>query len=70
MSNPTSTDKPAAAEGTGARVYDTPTPGTAQRSGPRVYDAPARAGGLPLGMIAGAVIALLVLAFLLFQFVF
>lgn len=70
MSNPKSNNKPANAEGTGARVYDTATPSTTKKSGPGVYDAPSRAAGLPLGMIVGIVVALLILAFLLFQFVF
>jgi hypothetical protein len=70
MSNPKSNDKPASAEGSGPRVYDTATTATTKKSGPGVYDAPSRAGGLPLGMIIGIVVALLILAFLIFQFVF
>ena len=70
MSNPKSNDTPAVREETRARVYDTATPAAAKQSGPGVYDAPSRAGGLPLGMIVGIAVALLILAFLLFQFVF
>lgn len=70
MSNPMSNDKPTAAEGTGPRVYDTATPVVAKKAGPGVYDAPSRAGGLPVGMLVGIVVAVLILAFLLFQFVF
>ncbi|NTU80506.1 MAG: hypothetical protein HGA45_14205 [Chloroflexales bacterium] len=72
MSSPKSTDKPAAAEGSGAQIYDTDTPAAAKKSGPGVYDTPSRAGGLPLGIMVGVgvVVALLILAFLLFQFVF
>jgi hypothetical protein len=70
MSNTTSNDTPAVAEETRARVYDAATPAAAKQSGPGVYDAPARASGLPLGMIVGIVVALVIVAFLLFQFVF
>lgn len=70
MSNSKPQETTAATEGTGARVYDAATSATAKQSEPRVYDAPARAGSLPLGMIVGIVVVLLILAFLLFQFVF
>jgi hypothetical protein len=70
MSHPKPDGKSAATEGTGARVYDTATPATAKNSGPGVYDAPSRASGLPIGMIVGVVVGVLIIAFLLFQFVF
>ncbi len=70
MSNTTSNDTPAVAEETPARVSDTAMPAAAKQSGPGVYDAPSRAAGLPLGMIVGIVVALVIVAFLLFQFVF
>lgn len=70
MSNTTSNDTPAVTEETGARVYDAATPAAAKQSGPGVYDAPSRSAGLPLGTIVGIVVALLIAAFLLFQFVF
>lgn len=70
MSNPKSNDQSTAAEGAGARVYDATTPAAAKKSGPGVYDAPARSSGLSVGMIVGIVAALLIIAFLLFQFVF
>jgi hypothetical protein len=70
MSNTRSNDTPAVTEETGARVYDAATPAATRQSGPGVYDAPSRAGGLPVGMIVGIVVALLIGAFLLFQFVF
>lgn len=70
MSNPKPDGKPAVTEGAGARVYDPTTPATAKKPGPGVYDAPARASGLPIGTIVGIVVAVLIIAFLLFQFVF
>ncbi len=70
MSSPKSNDKPTAGEGSGARVYDTDASAVTKQSGARVYDAPSRAGGLPMGVIVGIVVVLLILAFLLFQFVF
>lgn len=70
MSNPRPDGKPAVTEGAGAQVYDTAAPATAKKSGPGVYDAPTRASGLPIGMLVGIVVAVLIIAFLLFQFVF
>ena len=51
-------------------VYDTNAPTTTKPSGVGVYDAPSRAGGMSPLVIVGGIVVLLILAFLLFQFVF
>ena len=63
-------------EGVAAPTTTSPTTGTtaAGTGGSKigVYDAPDRpaAGGMSMGLIIGIIVAILVVAFLLFQFVF
>jgi hypothetical protein len=69
MSNPNRSDTPTTGDGAGARIYDADAT-TTKKGGVGVYDAPSRASSLPLGMIIGIIVALLVLGFIFFQFVF
>lgn len=66
MSNPEPTKAPP--ESSGPRIYDTTTPAKSTTTPRGVYDAPAARKSLPIGLIIGIVVALLVLAFLFFQF--
>lgn len=68
MSDPNQSNRPAATDTSGARIYDADASTKVNKSG--VYDAPARAGGVSMAMIVGIIAALLILAFILFQFVF
>jgi hypothetical protein len=70
MSTPKPSDTTTTPESGRTGIYDTAAPTGAGQGKVGVYDAPERRSGPPLGMIIGIVVALLVLAFLLVQFVF